>query len=55
LIEFAEDPMIWKWLEIWGRITCQASATAGTVITWAHRYIQPVFHAQAFEATCLDH
>ncbi len=47
--------MIWKWVEIWGRMICQASATAGTVMICAHRYIQPVFHAHAFDASCLDH
>ena len=51
----AADPTIWKWVEICGRMTCHASATAGTVMTWAHRYIHPVFHAHAFEASCFDH
>ena len=27
----------WNRVEIWGRITCQASATAGTVTICAHR------------------
>ena len=45
----------WNRVEIWGRITCQASATAGTVTICAHRYIQPVFHDHALPATCFDH
>ena len=34
---------------------CHASATAGTVTIWAHRYIQPVFHAHDLPASRFDH
>ena len=52
---FGVHLMNWNRVLISGRITCHASATAGTVITCAHRYIHPVFQAQALLAICFDH
>ena len=53
--ELAGLPTSWNFVLTWGSTICHARATAGTVITCAHMYIQPVFQAQSRLATCFDH
>jgi len=54
LSEFIRTNVIWNLGEIWGRITCQASATAGTMI-WAQRWNQPDAPTPTSSATRFDH